>query len=618
MNVLQARQLWTTGGIFFTIFVLLFPIWVSAQTVAPTDNPVLSLAVSLTAPDQLLAGVLNSPQPAAIYRSTDAGLSWANTTPNLSPNISITSLAFDPRNSRIAYASDGGSGLLLRSQDGGATWTEVAGFRELLSANSAVGVLYIVREGNQTTIYAGTRFDGVFRSSDNAASWQQVDSGLVGEARRIRSLALFAGTLYAGTHSGLYRLGPDGALWEMVNNTPTTSIVFSLLAARTTLYAGSDTALYRSTDGDNWERVASLPDSIYYDLASSGRLVVAASENGIWVGDGVTWSAAGVDGVPSSQPIYSLANSERAPRTIYAGGQSGWVMRSDDEGQNFATLATLAPLDVRAALATATPTATPSPTPTDTPTPTATATPTLTPTPTETPTPLPTATATPPPTATRPPTLTPTPVRIGLQPTATPAATATASPTELPPPLPETVAESTLEDPEPRTSIRGAGERAADALGQARRNNPTETADSAPPAPSNLLQPSATPTELPENTPPATPTGLPENTPPATPTGLPENAPPATPTGLPENAPSATPTGLPENTPPATPTGLPENAPPAAPTGLPENAPPPWSALDLAAELSRRLPVVLLGMIGLFGALLLAAGVAILRGPRDI
>jgi photosystem II stability/assembly factor-like uncharacterized protein len=605
MNVLRARQLWTTGGIVFTIFVLLFPIWVSAQTAAPTDNPVLSLAVALTAPDQLLAGVLNSPQPAAIYRSTDAGLSWANTTPNLSPNISITSLAFDPRNSRIAYASDGGSGLLLRSQDGGATWAEVAGFRELLSANSAVGVLYIVREGNQTTIYAGTRFDGVFRSSDGAASWQQVDSGLAGEARRIRSLALFAGTLYAGTHSGLYRLGPDGARWEIVNNTPTTSIVFSLLAARTTLYAGSDTALYRSTDGDNWERVAGLPDSIYYDLASSGRLVVAASENGIWVGDGVTWSAAGVDGVPSSQPIYSLANSERAPRTIYAGGQSGWVMRSDDEGQNFATLATLAPLDVRAALATATPTATPSPTPTNTPTPTATATPTLTPTPTETPTETPTATATPLPTATRPPTLTPTPVRISLQPTATPAATATAtataSPTELPP---QAVAESTPEGAEPRTNIRGAGERAADALGQARRNNPTETADSAPLAPSNLLQPPATPTELPENTPPATPTELPENTPPATPTELPENTP-------------AAPTELPENTPPAAPTELPENT-PAAPTELPENTPPPWRALDLAAELSRRLPVVLLGMIGLFGALLLAAGVAILRGPRDI
>ncbi|MFM7175087.1 MAG: hypothetical protein ACKO4U_18840, partial [Caldilinea sp.] len=99
-------------------------------------------------------------------------------------------------------------------------------------------------------------------------------------------------------------------------------------------------------------------------------------------------------------------------------------------------------------------------------------------------------------------------------------------------------------------------------------------------------------------------------------TELPENTPPATPTELPENTPAA-PTELPENTPPAAPTELPENT-PAAPTELPENTPPPWRALDLAAELSRRLPVVLLGMIGLFGALLLAAGVAILRGPRDI
>jgi hypothetical protein len=56
-------------------------------------------------------------------------------------------------------------------------------------------VLYTVREGNQTTIYAGTRFDGVFRSSDSAASWQQVDSGLAWGGPTYPVLALFDGTL---------------------------------------------------------------------------------------------------------------------------------------------------------------------------------------------------------------------------------------------------------------------------------------------------------------------------------------------------------------------------------------------------------------------------------------
>ena len=156
------------------------------------------------------------------------------------------------------------------------------------------------------------------------------------------------------------------------------------------------------------------------------------------------------------------------------------------------------------------------------------------------------------------------------------------------------MAESTPEGSESRTSIRGAGERAADALGQARRNTPEEAADSTTAAPSNLLQPSATPTELSENILPATPTEPPANTP------------------------SATPTEPPANTPSAMPTEPPANTPSAMPTVLPANVLPPWNALGLAAELSRRLPVILLGVIGLFGALLLAAGVAILRGPRDI
>ena len=193
MRGYHLRPHWSASIIVLAVLLVLTPAWVMAQNTAPTANPVLSLAVAPVAPNQVLAGVLNSPRPAGIYRSADAGLTWTNTTPDLPPNISITSLTFDPRNARIAYASDGGAGLIFRSQDGGATWEEVANFRGLLSANSAVGVLYANVENNRTAIYAGTRFDGVFRSEDGGATWQQLDSGLIGEARRVRSrLAMYS------------------------------------------------------------------------------------------------------------------------------------------------------------------------------------------------------------------------------------------------------------------------------------------------------------------------------------------------------------------------------------------------------------------------------------------
>lgn len=565
--------------------LVLAPGWVMAQTVAPTANPVLSLAVAPVAPNQVLVGVLNSPRPAGIYRSADAGITWTNTTPDLPPNISITSIIFDPRNARIAYASDGGAGFIFRSQDGGATWAEVASFRGLLSANSAVGVLYANVENNRTAIYAGTRFDGVFRSEDGGATWQKLDGGLVGEARRIRSLAAFGDALYAGTHNGLYRLPAGAATWEAVSGTPTTSIIFSLLADRGVLYAGSGSALYASGDGDSWVRVPNLPTSVYYDLTSTGRLLVVASENGLWVGSGESWSLATVDGAPYNTPVYAVANTPRAPRTVYAGGDSGWVFRSDDEGVTFAGIAAMPPLDVTAALATATPTSTPSPTPTDTATPTntptATATPTSSPTPTETPIPTntPTATETSTPTATR----TPTPITIGLEPTATPPPTETSLPTDMP--LSTVEADGQDVEGDARAPTRGAGDRIADALLRAARPQPTEEATS--------------PTTPDETTLPALPL------PTATASAIEPTASPTV--ALPITVPTETST--PTET--ATPTGTATSAPTPTPTATP-------IPINLAAEVEKRLPAIFLGAIAVLGTVVLAAGVSILRGPRDI
>jgi len=586
-------------ALLFLVVVLssLAPAWVAAQSDAPTPNAVLSLAVAPGAPNQVLAGVLNSPQPAAIYRSIDGGVAWNNSTPSLAPNISITSLAFDPRSARTAFAADGGGGLIFRSEDGGATWSEIPGFRNLLSANSAVGVVYTTVESNRSVLYAGTRFDGVFRSQDSGATWQQLDGGLGGEARRIRSLASYGNMLYAGTHNGLYRLAQGATAWEAVADFPTTDIVFSLLADRNALYAGTGSSLYASSDGAAWERVPNSPSTVYYALATTGRLIVMATENGLWVGSGDAWNLATVAGAGYSAPVYALANTPRAPRTIYAGAADAWVLRSEDEGLTFAGAGALPPLDVAAALATATPTFTPTPTPTDTATPTNTPTETVTPTPspTATDTPLPTLTPTPTatrtavptrtptPTRTAPPTFTPPPISIELEPTATATATATAAatvPVDTETPLPTPAIDAAADDS--RVQARGAGERAADALQRASR--PAEDG--------TLTEPALPPTSAPATTSGVT---LP------TPTVL--AAPPiATITPAP---PTVTPAS------PATATATSTPAPTATPTVTP-------IPIDVMAEINTRLPVIFLGAIAALGLVVMAAGVSILRGPRDI
>ena len=103
--------------------------------------------------------------------------------------MSVASLAFDPQNGQLIFAADGGFGYLFRSKNGGDSWEEVPGFKDLLSENSAVGRLYATVEHTKTVFYAGTRFDGVLRSDNGGDNWQKVSDGLAGEALRVRAFA---------------------------------------------------------------------------------------------------------------------------------------------------------------------------------------------------------------------------------------------------------------------------------------------------------------------------------------------------------------------------------------------------------------------------------------------
>lgn len=502
------------------IVAILAPGFLLAQGSAPpTRNWAISIAVSPGAPDRVLAGTLNAPDPPTVYRTGDGGLTWTAATSGLPTTISLAALVFDPQNPFLALAGDGGAGLLFRTTDGGATWTELPNLRSQISESSAIGELYATVEGGVSTYYASTRFDGVFRSQDRGDTWTRLDAGLVGEARRVREVVEWRGALYAGTHDGVYRLDAGSSSWVRSSGFPGGVIVFSMTTHNDQLYAGTGVGISYSGDGETWTSAAGFPIAITYDVIDTGRNVVAATEVGLYYGSDATWAGSLVNGAPYANVVYSLANAPQAPRNVFAGTEVDWVLRSDDEGVNFWTVAQMPPLDVNAALATATPTFTPTPPPTDTPT--------VTPSPTETPT------FTPSPTPTETPTFTPLP-------TDTPTSTPTITPTETPTPK-----VLTTEEVEATAAAVAAS------------------------ATAFALLPTSTPT--PSQTPTATPTETPTITPTFT------------------NTPTAT------NTPLVTPTPI-----------------------DVGKIARTATPPLLLGLGIAAFVLVLIAGIAILRGPRDI
>jgi photosystem II stability/assembly factor-like uncharacterized protein len=554
---------------------------VRAQTGnVPTRNHPISLAVLPGQPNIVLAGTLNAPDAVNMYRSTDGGVSWTASGNGMQPNISIAGIAVDPKDPNMILAGDGGYGYMYRSRDGGATWTELANFKALLSQNAAVGEMYAAMENGVTAFYASTRYDGVFRSPNGGDIWQKLDAGLDGDARRVREVVWYKDALYAGTQAGLYRMLLSNPTWQLVPSLPQTSVVFSVWTLGDNMYAGTGDGLYVSADGENWALAPNFPNTIVYDLIDTGSQIVAATQAGVWYGIGDSWTQALVNGAPYANVVYAVANTPKAPRTIYAATDSpegnDWVLRSDDSGVNFFPATAMPPLDVQAALATPTPSPTPSPTPTDTPTssPTPTETPTATPTTTPTDTPLPTDTPVP--------TDTPTP---------------TETPTETPPPSVMPTATETPIGAKGTSPQGGLGGIAGAANGE----QPT-----APPIALDI--PTAAPTEPPPTEvltvdvpTPAPPTPQPTDTPaPLAPTATPP--PPTQQVALaPPESPTATPP--PTLTPTVTLTPL--------PTATSE-------PIDVGALISVTLPPVFVGAGVLLVFVVVAAGLSLVRGPRDI
>ncbi|MCB0123551.1 MAG: hypothetical protein KDE58_14970, partial [Caldilineaceae bacterium] len=590
---------------------------------------------------KVLAGTLNAPDPPGVYRSTNGGVAWARASDGFADNVSIAGLVFDPQNPGLVFAGDGGFGLLYRSRDGGVTWREVPGFTELLSENSAVGELYATVEEGKSIFYACTRFNGVFRSADEGESWQQLNSGLGGEASRVRELSQLGDALYAGTHDGLYRLPTGTTTWQKVDAVPAGTIVFSLVTDEVNgvLYAGTGGGLYRSSDGTLWERVPAFPNTVIYDLVFTDRLLVAATETGLWTGIADSWAQATLNGQPYTGVVYAVSNTPKAPRTVYAGTVTDWVLRSDDEGVTFNALSAGMPrLDVRNALATATPT------PTNTPTPTDTATPTDTPTETPTATPTATATFTPTPTDTATPTFTPSPTDTPTEtplptdtpiPTDTPLPTETLVPTDTPLPAATAVPTTAIESSQP---ITGALELALPTAvgegddGSARATASPDTLEitaevipmtataagtvtatvlaiDLPPAvtaaattPVTTAAPSdVIAVDIPDAVPSAT------NTPAATPTPPPTATQPPTATPLPTETLTPTLSPTPSDTP------LPTASPTATATPTPTPTP-----IDVGEVVYAALPPVFVAVSVLLLGVIVAAGASIVRGPRDI
>ena len=146
----------------------------------------------------------------AVYRTANALAStpqWTQTGSGTLPQRTVLSLAVDPQNASIAYASFGGfsTNNVWRTADGGATWQAIASGLPQVPIRSVV-----VHPSNPSWIYAGTEL-GIYASEDGGTTWRVPHDGPANVA--VRQLIFLGTDLVAATFGrGVYKASTTGTM----------------------------------------------------------------------------------------------------------------------------------------------------------------------------------------------------------------------------------------------------------------------------------------------------------------------------------------------------------------------------------------------------------------------
>jgi len=168
-----------------------------------------------------------------VEKSIDAGTSWTDITPSDWPLIApISALMVGPE-ANLSILSYG----FIRSSNNGQSWGFLTGPNQL--ANTLLFT-------SSKMILAGSVQDGIYRSPDFGATWQQI--GLSGKT--VWALAENArGWIFAGTQDGLNISTDGGETWSLLETEPNGMAVTAIaIDPNGVLYAAAaDGNIYRST-----------------------------------------------------------------------------------------------------------------------------------------------------------------------------------------------------------------------------------------------------------------------------------------------------------------------------------------------------------------------------------
>ena len=257
--------------------------------------------------------------PDGIYRSMNDGDTYALSNAGLRAHM-VYSLALDGAGRAFAGTFKG----VFRTMDAGQTWERVF----------AASNIYALACNSSDHVYAGTNYDGVFRSTSNGSEYSWVSAGAGQVNKWIWSLALDSSDrIFAGTQDGIYRSTNGGDAWQSVYSTGSEPVRDIVANAGDTIFASTTRAVYRSVNhGDSWQNIFQ-PGCTFHSLAVSpfGHILAGFERCGIRISfdGGQYWDWTG----STSDYVRSLAVNGNG--TVFAGLDVLGVKMSSDTCRTF-------------------------------------------------------------------------------------------------------------------------------------------------------------------------------------------------------------------------------------------------------------------------------------------
>ena len=309
-----------------------------------------------------------------VWKTTDGGQNWVPLTDS-QPSLATCSIALAPSNPDIVYVGTGeqnnsgdsyyGAGV-LKSLDGGATWTQFAGpfvgpfsSSRISGGGSRIGAMAVHPTNPDVVLAAADRTPassaGIYRTTNGGADWTLVLGGAVGTDvvfNPADPTIVYAalGASGGSTRNGIYKSTDAGATWDpsigsgaaaipaasigrvslaLAPSSPNTIFASIQFATRSSLLA-----LFRSTDGAQSWTALSTPDYCNPQCSYNNVVRVHPTNPSILVAAGLppyrslnggaTWTniAVGLDGLAAHTDHHALAFSADG-NVLYDGSDGG-------------------------------------------------------------------------------------------------------------------------------------------------------------------------------------------------------------------------------------------------------------------------------------------------------